>query len=1274
MERAPRRFWTFAISAGAVLVILAAAASGVFRLAVQAIPGYREQVERDVRELTGQNVRIGDLALTWQYYYPSLDLNGVTLLAADGKTAVLQAERLRLGFALTRLARGDTTPNRLELQGMGLNATIDRDGELSVQGIESPGGEPGEALEGLRALTKFSRLRLERCRLNLRDERRGAEVWSFGIERASLDRGLLGDVVAVDLALPAPLGDSAHFESSFSGDLLQPSTWSGTVSGFMNGLVAQTWLGPALVRGANVVANDAEVRFQGRIEKGRPTSVTVALHTGTVRARRAQHAAALDALEIQVEVEVLADGWHARAGRIALEHGTTQWSTAADLKATRGADGRFAWDGRVESLQLADLAPWLQIARVPPSLAALSRTGGTLHDLQLRFQDEGDELRYGYRGRFEDLALPASGNPAGFSGLRGEVAGDDHGGRAVLQEGPLTLELPGKLVTPSVPLESFEAELEWRSHNGGWVVGMPQFRWQIWGLRGRGRFELTLPSDRSSPVLDLAAQFSGQDVTRAKPLIPQFWGAGLRSWLDRSIIAGRASKGELVIQGPLADFPFHIRKTGQWSLDIDAANVELSYHPDWPGVNDVAAHLRFEGSSLDIKASRGFVLGNPLEQATARFPEFATGQLLIDGRVRGEVSRFYDFVSRSPMRETLEGLVTQTTASGPAAVTVHLDVPVKDAVHTQVSGEVEVDGVVLRHHGMPEPIKDVRGHIAFAGKGIEARDLTARLYNAPVQATITPQAGGTSLLEASTTATIDPSGQGPGELIPAWLRKQASGASAWRATLPLGRALNAPLRLTSDLVGVEVNYPAPFGKKTDEARPVVVTVGSTDDAPLRVTIEAGDQLGADLRFARRRNTLTLARGALRLGSAGVPAATEPGMVLAGELKEVDVEQWYQALESAGIGPAGQVFRRADLHLGLARWSPFALREVRYQWTAVPGGWSLVLSGGGGQGEVSWNSADRGLLTARLEQLAVGYAPDEAKAEAPAQADPAVIDPNTLPLFDIDARRLKVGQADLGHLTFATARTELGQKTRALKADGGMVTLFGEAEWRRRSGQSSATLNGDLATSKISTLLRAFGFTPNLDAKAARFKAALAWAPAAGGLDSTQSEGTVHLEFDNGQLRAVEPGAGRVLGLVNFYALPRRLTLNFRDVVSSGLGFDKVTGDFELRDGSAHTQNLKVAGPSVRMDMRGRIGLAARDYDQEVTVYPDVSGGVTLGAVLLGGPVAGVLALIAQEVLGRPLNQVTQLSYRVTGSWDNPQVTRVGAAPEPEKKPAKKGRK
>jgi uncharacterized protein (TIGR02099 family) len=1268
MERTPRRFWTFAVTAGAVLVILAAAVSGVFQVVVQSVPGYRADVERYVRELTGREVRIEQLGLTWRYYYPSLDLNGVALLAADGQTPVLQAERLRLGFALTRLVRGDTTPNRLELHGLGINATIGRDGQVRVQGIETAGlggGDAGEALETLGPLARFSRVRLERCRVNLRDERRGDEVYSFGIAEATLDRGLLGDVLALDVALPASLGDSARFETFYTGELLQPSTWSGTISGEVTGLVARTWLEPWLVRGARIEAADAELRFSGSLDNGRLKSARTELRAGPIVARRAQHAAQLEALEVRGRIEAVADGWRARIERLSLEGASGQWSSTGEVSATRTPAGRWVLDASADYLRVDEFAPWLQIAAVPAALAALDDMSGSLHGVQLRAQDDGDEWRYGYRARFEDLALPGASHPAGFSNLRGEVAGDERGGRAVLQESRVVLEVPGRFGAPALPFEAFEAELEWRRQQEGWQFGMPQFRWQLWGTRGRGRFTVTVPRG-GAPELDLEAQFSADDVTRAKPLMPMRWSAGLRSWLDRSIVAGRAPRATLLIQGPLADFPYHRNPTGRWSLDIDAADVELAYHPDWPAVNGLAAQLHFEGSSLAIEATRGSVTGNPIEKVTARFPDFSTGQLLIDGAVRGETARFYQFLKDSPLRDKLKGLLGQTTAKGAAAVAVHLDIPVKEPRQTQVDGRVTLEDVTLDHSGLPEPIRGIRGALSFDGGGaISAERLTGKLYEVPLEARIAPRPSGGSELSAALRFALDPAGKGASVLVPAWLRKQAAGASDWRATLVLGGE-DASVRLATDLVGVALDYPAPFGKAPEEARPLALTIGSAADAPLHIAVDAGDRLAADLRFARRGGAMALRRGLLRFGPGAAPVATEDGLVLAGELPEVDAREWQAKLAASGLGEPGQAqaIRRADLRFGLARWSPFALRGMRYQWNATRNGWALVVSGEQGSGEVRWNAADRGLLSARLATLQVGYAPAESGADSETP-----IDPNALPLFDFDIGQLVVGQANLGHVTFATSRTDLGQKTRALKASGGIVTFAADGEWRRRAGQSSGSLSGDLSSSDIATLLRAFGYTANLDAKAARFKAAVNWAPSERGLEWPHAQGTVHLEMDNGQLRAVEPGAGRVLGLVNFYALPRRLTLNFRDVVSKGLGFDRISGDFELRDGSATTQNLRVAGPSVRMDVRGRIGLAARDYDQLVTVYPDVSGGVTLGAVLLGGPVAGALALIAQEVLNKPLNQVTQLTYRVTGSWDNPQVTQ-GAAPPPEKAPEK----
>jgi uncharacterized protein YhdP len=286
MERAPRRFWTWAISGGAVLVILAAATSGLFQIAVQAVPGYRDDVERYVRDLTGRPVRIDALGLTWRYYYPSLELVGVALLADDGQTVVLQAERLRLGFGLTRLVRGDYMPTRLELHGLAVDARIGLDGQVTVKGIEADADGAIESLEALRPLTRFGSVRLERCRLNLRDERRRGETYSFGIAYAELDRGLLGHAVEAEVTLPASIGEGARFEGSFTGELLEPATWSGQGTLDLSGLTAGSWLAPYLERGTRIETAGIAARARAHIDAGRLAGAEVRLLAGATRPAR----------------------------------------------------------------------------------------------------------------------------------------------------------------------------------------------------------------------------------------------------------------------------------------------------------------------------------------------------------------------------------------------------------------------------------------------------------------------------------------------------------------------------------------------------------------------------------------------------------------------------------------------------------------------------------------------------------------------------------------------------------------------------------------------------------------------------------------------------------------------------------------------------------------------------------------------------------------------------------------------------------------------------
>jgi uncharacterized protein YhdP len=157
------------------------------------------------------------------------------------------------------------------------------------------------------------------------------------------------------------------------------------------------------------------------------------------------------------------------------------------------------------------------------------------------------------------------------------------------------------------------------------------------------------------------------------------------------------------------------------------------------------------------------------------------------------------------------------------------------------------------------------------------------------------------------------------------------------------------------------------------------------------------------------------------------------------------------------------------------------------------------------------------------------------------------------------------------------------------------------------------------------------------------------------------DGTVHLDLGRGQLRSVKPGAGRILGLTSLIELPRRLSLDFRDVTDEGLAFDSVSGDFELRSGSAYTQNLLLEGPAVDIGVVGRTGLAAQDYDQTVIVSGNPSGPITIAGALAGGPVGAAGALLFSQLFKGQLQGLARAYYRVTGPWSEPVVERISAS-------------
>jgi len=156
----------------------------------------------------------------------------------------------------------------------------------------------------------------------------------------------------------------------------------------------------------------------------------------------------------------------------------------------------------------------------------------------------------------------------------------------------------------------------------------------------------------------------------------------------------------------------------------------------------------------------------------------------------------------------------------------------------------------------------------------------------------------------------------------------------------------------------------------------------------------------------------------------------------------------------------------------------------------------------------------------------------------------------------------------------------------------------------------------------------------------------------------RSSGTMEIQLDDGRLLTVQPGAGRMLGLMSIAELPRRLRLDFHDVTDKGLAFDSIHGSFEVKEGNATTPNLLLRGPVAEIGIAGRIGLGKRDYDQTAVVTGDVGSALPVAGVALANPLVGGALLLFTQIFKEPLKGIARAYYHIGGGWDNPKVERI----------------
>jgi uncharacterized protein YhdP len=308
------------------------------------------------------------------------------------------------------------------------------------------------------------------------------------------------------------------------------------------------------------------------------------------------------------------------------------------------------------------------------------------------------------------------------------------------------------------------------------------------------------------------------------------------------------------------------------------------------------------------------------------------------------------------------------------------------------------------------------------------------------------------------------------------------------------------------------------------------------------------------------------------------------------------------------------------------------------------------------GEVRWNPEGKGRLVAKLERLTLTDptpgAPPERREDNPAD----------LPALDVAAEHFEFRGRWLGRLDLKAQPAGDEWRIDRLDIANGHAQFKSSGGWRRTAAGSITTLALKLDAENLNALFAQFGFGDYLKRGTGSLEGNLAWAGYPYEFALAALAGTLKVDARRGQFAKIETGAGKLLGLLSLQSLPRRAMFDFRDIFNDGFAFERIQGDVKVARGVLLVEDFEISGPSAFVSLTGEVSLPQETQALTMQVVPEVSESLALAATVLGTPVLGLSTLLLSKLLKNPFGKVVAYEYQVTGSWDNPQVTRLSAPP------------
>lgn len=1177
------------------LLVTVAVLVSLVRLTIGSVSEYRQHLEDMAGNYLGKPVAIAEMDARLVGIKPTVVLDDISLLDEQSLEPLAHFSSIRIALNPIASLRQLRPVIDLSIYGANIVMGLRGDGTLQVQGVALSQERSTSSNSG--ALGAWL---LGQSRLALRESTLVWRNWATGDEAVFAGGNLeLQNLqnrhrLSGYVQLPKELGKELRVAVDIHGDLLTQKDWLGEI--YVKAVKVQpvSWLQQFDYKGLRLKQGSVDLEIWSQWQGGLLDGLQGQFNLEDLKVSGAKKPLPLERLAGQVRYESGDDGWLLQLQQLQVEHEDLPKERLA-LQVEKNTRGTVLKATSLPLSLLQRYAPYLpSLNAKQQDLIAQTAPSGRLSSVYLEVGD-GGQVRA--TAGVEGLQFSPWERYPGLSGLNGHFVVNGNAAELRIDSTKLGVIWPHLFRKP-LSLESVTGSVLLNKQNEQWRITGDTLRIGNRDIQAAISFDSWL-SPGKPPLVSLNAQFeNGQAASISDYLPSHIMSSASVRWLDRAFVSGSIPSGRVLLHGRLNAFPFRQRE-GHFEVELDAKDVTLHYQNGWPDLKQINGKVRFDGPGLAINSPRARMYEGRLHGVHADIADFRKPVLRVEGKVDSSLSDALRFIQESPLGQHAGGSLDQMRAQGETQIDLVLSIPLSKRVSTRnpltVKGQAAFSGNELKvSDGVV--LNELKGDLLFTEKSFEAKSILGRLYDKPVKLQVfTEKPGENRQVVVAAQGRVSAKA-----LKRAWkssLLEPVDGETDWqsRLTIPYGGEDGARLDLHSTLKGMAIDLPLPAAKDRDEIRPLSLTWQMDSKSKRTNRLTYGELMRIVWRHQIR--PFQLLGASVSFGPNSEPGLVKPGTIhISGTLNNFYFREWLRVRE--------QLLTKEQNGSLL----PLEVEMQRLQ---------LVPTPGEGVGK-----------------------PLHVKDLSPAR-------------FLVND--LAYGDMALGRVEFALRPVDRKLLLENLSIKTPSLSAEGNGQWHELG---NTQVNLSLTSGDFGRMMRELGFASVITGGKASASGQIFWPGNPTAFNLSSLGGEVHVQIDDGRIEDVEPGAGKLLGLLSLQALPRRLFLDFSDLSERGLEFTRIDGDIHLAEGNAFTENLHLESLPANMLITGRTGLVRRDFDQLIAVIPNVSDTVSVAGGLAWGPQAAAILMVLQKLFQSNIDKAAMTRYHLTGTWTEPKLSKL----------------